>query len=797
MSALAIALAAALQLGNAPPAVAPLTDEELAYARADGPTYRSYPVQPLVRWEADLLGKLEAGSPDRAADALASEYGLTGPQMRELVRLWLMVQARQFTLESQPAARAELRRRLLALRGEARTTLVLQAVAESLNRLSECSGEDFAALTAESTDAAADAWAIANLAPCADNFLRAATLAPDRAVPALIRLVHYGDLELREALPHYHWLTRPSALERIAEADRPVLAARLYRRYLRMLFDIGLTERAVALANAMPAALRGHVLARDAGTDTATVDGLEITFESDHSEPSIAVDLAAAYALNGRTGDAEALLATMPNLEIARQAFDCAWRTDPAGSCERRSYEESIEQNVDVLVLDHFLHRPGDDPYPLAEAGFAGMGGNSSSAPVAELRCRVFSEPQFGDICENSRRDWRYRLRNDPAAHADADGRARTRALLAALSLEGLAEARAMFAADLDRLASAAGAEPDVHPAPPSVTPAAAPFAEHPLPDAYRGPRPEPNAPPKRTAPLPEGFQLVRFERNGERAVAISLSQTFDPTGEVSQGAYWMHLSDDGGRRWQPPLYTGLADRFPYVVPRASRMPLLDGDRLNLEVEVAELDTASISYPPVGLRSRRRATGLYLQVPFADLSRDSDGDGLTDIAERNLLLDRPPSAGGTPFVVGSDVGANCEAPDAERAVMIGLLEQLLGGSGAAIVEPLDRPPGLDDLASGWTSAAAATSQPLFVLGEARDFRCLRPNRPVIVYSEADIAELERFRPDFHAVRMPRVVFNRARDRGYVRWSGGWFGGTYRLRLVDGRWVFETISSWIS
>ena len=35
------------------------------------------------------------------------------------------------------------------------------------------------------------------------------------------------------------------------------------------------------------------------------------------------------------------------------------------------------------------------------------------------------------------------------------------------------------------------------------------------------------------------------------------------------------------------------------------------------------------------------------------------------------------------------------------------------------------------------------------------------------------------------VEMPRIVYNRARDRGYVRWSAGWTGGTFRLEELAG------------
>ena len=99
--------------------------------------------------------------------------------------------------------------------------------------------------------------------------------------------------------------------------------------------------------------------------------------------------------------------------------------------------------------------------------------------------------------------------------------------------------------------------------------------------------------------------------------------------------------------------------------------------------------------------------------------------------------------------------------------------------------------------AGWRRATASAERPVFIQGDPSDYRCLRANRLMVVYSEADIAALERFRPDFHAVKVPPIVYNRDRDRGYVIYSLGWAGGTFRLRLVDGAWVFDEISSWIS
>jgi hypothetical protein len=302
--------------------------------------------------------------------------------------------------------------------------------------------------------------------------------------------------------------------------------------------------------------------------------------------------------------------------------------------------------------------------------------------------------------------------------------------------------------------------------------------------------------PPPGTGALPGGFRPVRFERSGNRAVMVSVSQTFDPTGEVSEGGYWVHLSADGGQHWEAPLYTGLAQNFPYVVPSASRLPLLNGEQLDLEVEIDEVDTASISYPPVAMRSRQRAANRYLRLPLDRLRRDRDGDGISDIAARALLLDRARTDGGTPFVVGSDAGTNCAAPPPDQPAMIALLERLFSRGSGAIVEPVGLPAGQSRLAS-WRGASAAANRPIFLLGDPRLLRCLRPSRLMVVYGEADLPALERFRPDFHPVAIPRITWNRAHDRGYAAWSAGWTGGVLRLRLVEGRWVIEDLGTWIT
>src|SRR5438105_12534671 len=65
----------------------------------------------------------------------------------------------------------------------------------------------------------------------------------------------------------------------------------------------------------------------------------------------------------------------------------------------------------------------------------------------------------------------------------------------------------------------------------------------------------------------------------------------------------------------------------------------MNGDHLDVAVDIHEIDTASITFPPVDLRAKREVHGLYLELPWADLRRDSDGDGITDLVEERIATD--------------------------------------------------------------------------------------------------------------------------------------------------------------
>jgi len=792
-----MALMGSVMLGGA----APYSDPDLSSAQIDdflmSSTYSAYEPQPLTQWDIDVRAALAAKNRNAAVAALAPRYEVSAAQVAELVRLWVMSDNIGFDfrpMTQKASAKSEIRRRMLALVAEARTPLVVEAAAVTLDRLDECRTEDFDALMGGAADRRRDAWLIANSAPCGGHFLRAARVDDGQFfLPPLIRAADHGVLAPADALALYGWLVSPDTLARVADSDRDALAARLVLRYADKLFETGQVEAAVALIDSQPAAVGALLRTGKIGAATATVDGVPVTFDAEGQSRTVMLHLASAYALGDRRADAAALLGRIGDREAAERAFRCRLDSSAESEAGIACRDDADRDWLAQMMLVQFLDHSADDPYPLAEAGFSGHGADGNSIP--ELACRLFDPAEFPNICAEARRAIVYAAEiGDENHEKEVLG-----AELAALSLPGFAARRATYEEAL-RAIVARNRAPDTDASAPhqiSVDPDPVPFAAQPLPAVLRSAARRPSVWPKDAALLPDDFRPVRFERAGTRAVAISLSQNFDPVGEVSGGGYWVHLSDDGGRHWQTPLYTSLADRFPYVVPVEARMPLLTDDgAINLEVEVALLDTASITYPPVALATRRKQADLYLHIPIADLMRDSDGDGFSDLAARHLLLD----AGGdaAPMLIGAQKADACGPTSRAQGAQIELLSRLFEIRATPIIEPIDMTQSnLGARMAQWGAATSGPARPIFLLGDPADFACLQSDRPIIVYSEQHLAALARKSPDFHPVTLPKIVFNRSRDRGYVEWSAGWTGGTFRLRFVENRWRIETIGGWIT
>lgn len=598
------------------------------------------------------------------------------------------------------------------------------------------------------------------------------------------------------------WLAS-SPLERSEDLD---IAAALAERWLGAQMDVGLAARTAATFKSLPAPVRDRLTTGITASVRTTIGGLP--FQGKIRDWKL--DLAAAFLLAGDPKAAGEWVRRVP--EEASNPSAEWWR--PPGEIDLEGEERYRDSPLFRQLLARTLMPSSADPFDLLiQATQVGqslwqswfgqpwsLGRKLVIARLAELEsypavAAYIYEPA-GDALENG-----YEPVPDRGVHP--------RLLAAVQDLEReLAELQRSFKdrAAASRETARAGLGPD--PAAALIprllrTPGRVRFAEKPLP---KGIAPRELTPQQeeelseeaKAMSLPDGFSAVRIERNGQRSAAIGVSQSYDPVGESSPGAYWILLSEDGGATWERPLYTGLRINLPYVVRQASALPLFEGDRLRIEVEIRELDTTVITFPPIALDTKRTAKGLFLEIPIAELRRDTDRDGLTDLAEERLLTDpESPDTDGDGFTDAADplpgVPWQSDRSPAAQA-LTAFLTRISGVEQAAIIEGL---PGPKVLCCPGDRPALASERTDFYTGDRALFAGLDPSRRLVVLTKEEARDArEKFGP-FFPKSISVFLIDRAGRRAYVIWSAGWQGGEVALEEKDGEWTAYGTSFWIT
>jgi hypothetical protein len=278
---------------------------------------------------------------------------------------------------------------------------------------------------------------------------------------------------------------------------------------------------------------------------------------------------------------------------------------------------------------------------------------------------------------------------------------------------------------------------------------------------------------------LPAGFTPVRAERQQEELAVIARSEAYDPRSlRAEDGGYWVLRSGDGGKTWRRPLYTGLRVNLPYTVREESALPLQAGDRLQVEVEIKPLDL-ELAYTAAELARRPGESGIYLEIPFADLERDSDGDGLTDLAEQRLLTDPGnPDTNGDGTLDGDD-RAPAIPPGDPASPAARFIATLVKGTGIA-----DSPTAAVSRNRGGAGSRAPLPEErtFFGVGERRWFSGLRPAHRMIVLTDEEWLALNKQISLPYDFGFDILVFDRSGHRAFVL-NGG--ARTYEDR--DGVW----------
>jgi len=623
-------------------------------------------------------------------------------------------------------------------------------------------------------------------ASCADTEIRDAYFAQPFALelfgydppcydwlPTLARL-HPGQLELRYELVDYLSSDYPATalaasgwlVDDLDARGVPLdgLAIQAVRVYWSQLAEAGL----------------GDVLLADAARREADLDRIL-------GSPPMAVKKGGADIVDERRASY--------HYELARNAYALALidagRLDEARSriakyhIDSKLAADSVALDPNLDVFDRYFADRDEGVYWKAM---------TDSALSRRVAARFLAAHQYPEPAEElGRTDCRYAT--------DAEGPARDEAAVKELP-EAYTTRRAKYTALVAQRTSALGCKPAAAAAGPAMSSRLPSYAESPLTAAEirRAPLPALGA----KFPLPQSFHPVRAEKLGSDILVVCLSSAVDPGGEVSGGGYWLMRSPDDGHTWKDPLYLGFQEHGPYVVHETGRVPMHWGDMLRLEVDVSELDPDSITFPPVGLRARREAKDVIIDLPLAALERDTDHDGWPDLLEAKLRTD-PANADtdgdGVPDKLDDFPQASARGtPHRFAGIVTDMLAKLAGYEGAGIIEPMRPDSGSAPQPLAAMGGRASTGSYLFtfIQGDRAMFTGLRAGGgQVIVVDDDDVTELRAMSGPIFPLQFPTIIADPQGRRAAVQWSAGWTGGTLLYTLKDGKWTSKEISRWIT
>ena len=289
---------------------------------------------------------------------------------------------------------------------------------------------------------------------------------------------------------------------------------------------------------------------------------------------------------------------------------------------------------------------------------------------------------------------------------------------------------------------------------------------------------------------------ILKQEKKGNVEAFIYYDGEFENR-YFGESGIWVAYSDDNGESWSY-YYTGIVQKQPLFVKWYSSYPLIN-EQGDLQIEACLLRQTSPFSHPVPTQSYQLVKdGLLLTLDLRTLSKDSDGDGLTDIVEAKFRTDpKNADTDGDGIPDNLDLNPRFASQRTDKsviyeAVLNGVQIPFWGEKEEETILPID--------ATSETHYTADTTETILIVTDDPSLQNIQPTsyRVIILTTKEYESNPRYFKNDLNKIYFtPLFKVDGKKDTYLFTYSFNTWGASYWVKKTDKGWIIVMTSQWIS
>jgi len=284
--------------------------------------------------------------------------------------------------------------------------------------------------------------------------------------------------------------------------------------------------------------------------------------------------------------------------------------------------------------------------------------------------------------------------------------------------------------------------------------------------------------------------QILKYEKKDSIEAFIYESHKYE---NIGGSGIWIGYSENNGKDWNY-YYTGIVQEQPVFVKYYSQRPLIK-EKGKLEIEACLLRQLSpFLLPGPGPSYECIKDGIYLVFDINVIAKDSDGDGLTDIVEDKLHLDKyNKDTDGDGIPDNLDTNPRVYYPRTEKSrIYEAILNDEINWKNKEVSGSLFKEN------TAYYNVTDST-ETILIVTDSKDLMGIQSKKyRVIFMTTAEYQNTKVYNSELNTMGFsPLFKVDNKKDTYKMTYRFNTWGCTYLIRKTKKGWIIEPLSEWIS